>query len=278
MPAASRVGDKSHCPADSHGCPGCPHPVLGPSVSGSPDVHVNGRPAMRVGDAGIHAACCGPNTWQAIQGSPDVFINGRAAHRLGDADQHCGGVGKMVEGSPDVFINEVLAGPVLMLSPLVAPLAQAWNELTGRGGPSGPLGPFPTQDEAARAALDLANPRSISENREYCGMLYQDPVSGQFYATNPKPGDLFGASLPVDKVPENAVETGFYHTHGNHSLADGTPTDAAHDEFDSNYFSQTDLNTANARGEGKPGYGSYLGTPSNGYWKHDPNTGMISPL
>jgi len=105
MPGAARVGDKSQCPADAHGCPGCPHSVIGPAVAGSTDVKINGRPAVRVGDPGIHAACCGPNTWTATKGSGTVFINGKPAHRQGDQDQHCGGVGQMVEGSTDVFIG-----------------------------------------------------------------------------------------------------------------------------------------------------------------------------
>jgi uncharacterized Zn-binding protein involved in type VI secretion len=70
---------------------------------GSPNVNVNARPALRVTDTGIHAACCGPNMWTAKRGSGTVFINGKKAHRLGDMDQHCGGVGQMVEGSGNVF-------------------------------------------------------------------------------------------------------------------------------------------------------------------------------
>jgi uncharacterized Zn-binding protein involved in type VI secretion len=72
-------------------------------VAGSPNVNVNGRPALRVGDPGVHAACCGPNTWTATIGSGTVFINKKPAHRLNDMDTHCGGIGKMVEGSPDVI-------------------------------------------------------------------------------------------------------------------------------------------------------------------------------
>ena len=64
---------------------------------------VNNMPAMRVGDKGIHAACCGPNKWAATMGSGTVFINNKAAHRLGDHDKHCGGVGQMIEGSNDVI-------------------------------------------------------------------------------------------------------------------------------------------------------------------------------
>jgi uncharacterized Zn-binding protein involved in type VI secretion len=103
MPAQGRLGDKSQVPADSHGCPACPHPCIGPATAGSPDVNVNGKPALRVGDPGVHAACCGPNTWKADAGSGTVKINAKAAHRLGDADKHCGGSGKMVEGSPNVI-------------------------------------------------------------------------------------------------------------------------------------------------------------------------------
>jgi uncharacterized Zn-binding protein involved in type VI secretion len=103
MPPQARLGDKSQVPTDAHGCPACPHPCIGPAIQGSPDVYVNGRPAVRVGDQGMHAACCGPNMWKAAAGSGTVFINNLAAHRLGDQDTHCGGNGKMIEGSDTVF-------------------------------------------------------------------------------------------------------------------------------------------------------------------------------
>jgi uncharacterized Zn-binding protein involved in type VI secretion len=102
MPPQSRVGDNSQVPADAHGCPACPHPCIGPGIAGSPDVIVNGQPALRVDDTGVHAACCGPNMWTAKAGSGTVLINNKAAHRLGDQDQHCGGMGQMVAGSPNV--------------------------------------------------------------------------------------------------------------------------------------------------------------------------------
>lgn len=105
MPGAARIGDNSRCDADVHGCPACAHSVVGPAVTGSPDVRINGRPAVRVGDTGIHAACCGPNTWTATVGSATVLINGKPAHRKDDIDQHCGGIGRMIDGSPDVLIG-----------------------------------------------------------------------------------------------------------------------------------------------------------------------------
>ncbi len=105
MPGLGRLGDKSHAPADSHGCKSCSHPVTGPAVSGSADVLVNGKPALRLGDNGVHASCCGANTWQTVAGSATVLINGKPAHRLGDATQHCGGPGNLIEGSADVLVG-----------------------------------------------------------------------------------------------------------------------------------------------------------------------------
>ena len=103
MPGQCRLMDLSNVPADAHSCPACPHPCVGPAIEGSPDVNVNGLPALRVGDHGVHAACCGANTWTAQQGSQTVFINNKAAHRLNDSDTHCGGSGQMITGSTNVM-------------------------------------------------------------------------------------------------------------------------------------------------------------------------------
>ncbi len=110
MPGQGRLGDKGNVPIDTHGCPGCPHPAVGPAIVGSPDVNVNKRPALRVGDKGIHAPCCGPNTWSATKGAPSVFINGKAAHRVGDEQQHCGGRGQLIEGSTNVMVGDASGG------------------------------------------------------------------------------------------------------------------------------------------------------------------------
>ena len=106
MPGQGRLGDLSKVDADAHGCPACPHPGTGPAIVGSPDVNCNGMPALRVGDTGIHAACCGPNTWEAKMGSGTVFINNKAAHRKDDMDKHCGGVGKLIQGSSNVIVGD----------------------------------------------------------------------------------------------------------------------------------------------------------------------------
>ncbi|MDR2051103.1 MAG: PAAR domain-containing protein [Deltaproteobacteria bacterium] len=105
MRPATRVGDKANCPADSHGKSCCAHNVTGPATRGSPDVFIDGRPALRLGDPGVHASCCGSNTWVTAEGSKKVLINDIPAVRLHDATAHCGGSGRMIEGSPTVFIE-----------------------------------------------------------------------------------------------------------------------------------------------------------------------------
>ena len=102
--AAGRLGDLAQAPPHPHGCPGCPHPAIGPAIMGSPTVFINNMPALRVGDIGVAMACCGSNMWRADTGTPSVIINGLHAHRMNDTTLHCGAFpGKLITGSPDVF-------------------------------------------------------------------------------------------------------------------------------------------------------------------------------
>jgi uncharacterized Zn-binding protein involved in type VI secretion len=105
MPGACRLSDKANCPADGHGCTACPHNVTGPVVQGSFDTIINGQPAGRRGDRGIHGFCCGPNTYAISAGAPTVSINGKPAARLDDSTSHCGGSGKIESGSNDAMIG-----------------------------------------------------------------------------------------------------------------------------------------------------------------------------
>ena len=107
MPSAARQDDISLNPADAHGCLVCPHSVSGPAVTGSEDVIVAGSPQLRATarDQGVHAACCGPNTWVTLQGSSTVFVNDIPAVRLGDATTHCGGIGSIITGASNVIIG-----------------------------------------------------------------------------------------------------------------------------------------------------------------------------
>ncbi|MFT4978167.1 MAG: putative Zn-binding protein involved in type VI secretion [Myxococcota bacterium] len=105
MPEQSRVGDSAHNPADAHGCPACPHPVTGPGQVGSPSIIVNGQQALRIGDSGSHAACCGPNSWVVASGSGTVYLNDIPAARKGDNTTHCGGSGSLIVGSTNVIVG-----------------------------------------------------------------------------------------------------------------------------------------------------------------------------
>lgn len=96
MPKAVRQGDtgKGHdrCPPTS-------------ATGGSSDVLINGKPAMRVGDAYAPHGCKDHAVHPRSQaaGSGTVFINGKALARVGDAID-CGG--EATSGSDDVFVDE----------------------------------------------------------------------------------------------------------------------------------------------------------------------------
>ncbi|KPF44327.1 PAAR domain-containing protein [Rhizobium sp. AAP43] len=98
MPPAHRQGDIG----SGHACHFPPSPATG----GSPDVYVNGRPLMRVGDSFAAHACEvgheGPHGRALAAGSATAFVNGRPAGRIGDAID-CGGAAET--GSEDVVIG-----------------------------------------------------------------------------------------------------------------------------------------------------------------------------
>ncbi len=98
MPAATRETDQ----ASGHQC----HFPPSEALSGSPDVEINGIPAMRVGDPYAPHACLAnhapPHGRKLAQGSPTVEINGKPAGRVGDPID-CGG--KVSMGSNNVFFD-----------------------------------------------------------------------------------------------------------------------------------------------------------------------------
>lgn len=94
----ARVGGLAHCPAYAMGCPACPHPVTGPILSGSPNVFIDGLPAARAGDPGMHAGGCGPTSYVIKTGDPNVLIDGKPAARVGD-QTHSGGVGRIISAT-----------------------------------------------------------------------------------------------------------------------------------------------------------------------------------
>jgi uncharacterized Zn-binding protein involved in type VI secretion len=104
MPGVVRIGDISQAPPHAHGCPGCPHPAVGPALIGSPNVLANGLPIVRKDDIGTAAACCGPNMWKATGGSATVFANGKPIMRQNDQTRHCDtGSGTIITASTNVI-------------------------------------------------------------------------------------------------------------------------------------------------------------------------------
>lgn len=95
MPAVVREGDMST------GHPHCYPPT--PANSGSPNVFINGIPAIRLNDSWeTHGACPlhSPHSGSSSSGSSTVFCNGKPLCRVGDSIS-CGDT--MAEGSPNVF-------------------------------------------------------------------------------------------------------------------------------------------------------------------------------
>jgi uncharacterized Zn-binding protein involved in type VI secretion len=65
-----------------------------PAVTGSDNVVVNSRRALRVTDTG--------KSWKATKGAAHVLINGKQAFRVDDPTVG----GKLVEGSPNVLVGD----------------------------------------------------------------------------------------------------------------------------------------------------------------------------
>lgn len=95
-PSATRLGDMA---SDHDGAPPTP------GIEASPNVTIDGIPAMRQGDAFESHACPdeSEHSRSLSGGSGSVFINGKPAGRVGDAIS-CGGT--VIEGSTSVTIGD----------------------------------------------------------------------------------------------------------------------------------------------------------------------------
>lgn len=94
----AHTGSLAKSPSDAHGCTGCPHTVIGPVITGSALVFVGPYAAARVGDRGVHAACCQHNSFVITSGDNEVLIEGKPAARPGlSSTRHCGGEGLLIK-------------------------------------------------------------------------------------------------------------------------------------------------------------------------------------
>lgn len=137
------------------------------------------------------------------------------------------------------------------------------------------LGPFASSDAAATAMMAYSNPLSIAANRENGGLVFQDPNNSQFYVTTPMPGTLDGFDPSQVPQPAGMDLVACYHGHADYSKADGTRTDAAGDEFDSNNFSPQDKRVAEG---GFWGDVIYVSTPNGSFRKYDAGTNQDTRL
>lgn len=161
---------------------------------------------------------------------------------------------------------------------------------------------YATADEAAIAVLNLINPISIRENREYAGLIYRRP-DGRFDYTIPRtqPGDWHrsNASLAGIEIPPGTVEAGCYHTHGDYTILG--PYDAQQRRHldhrrrpgeriyprrtpfgtvmtQEEFFSSPDVATINSRGRGNPDYRGYLAAPSGAIYSMAPDADRQTEL
>ncbi|HEY5912362.1 MAG TPA: toxin TcdB middle/N-terminal domain-containing protein [Verrucomicrobiae bacterium] len=116
---------------------------------------------------------------------------------------------------------------------------------------------FASADEAVGDVFSSPSPtdpketleqESVSENKEYGGMVCKDPSSGYYFATKATWDYSTSGGSGVDPTkspcPEWAETVGDYHTHGSYAQKFGSVnqpvTDPALDEFNSDQFSVTD--------------------------------------
>ena len=142
---------------------------------------------------------------------------------------------------------------------------------------------YTSADAAAVAALKNANPRSVSENLEYGGLIYEDE-DGEYNYTGPVSGTARSVDPYKAPAPEGTLVVGEYHTHGDYSVPGQNnqvirTSDPSRDRYDSNNFGYDDLSRANWLSQHAfSGYKSFLGTPSGVFKVYDPQSGTVSQL
>lgn len=144
---------------------------------------------------------------------------------------------------------------------------------------------FQSADDAAIAALTVANPRSIARNLEYSGLILRD-AAGRYTYTLPSVGTVAHASLSHIVVPRGYDEVGHYHAHGDYSGATQEQTGYIRlspevgRRFDgaSLRYSEDDIREARRRAVGRRGYRSYLGRPDGTFLFLDVDTMQVGLL
>ncbi|MEN5117567.1 DUF4329 domain-containing protein [Luteimonas sp. TWI662] len=135
--------------------------------------------------------------------------------------------------------------------------------------PGTALGPFPSSDAAAIDMMTYSNPLSIAANLENGGLIFRDPDGNHFFVTTPMGGTLDGFDPGQVPQPDGMALVACYHGHADYSKTDGSRTDKAGDEFNSDHFSAQDKRLAD---RGFWGSVIYVSTPSGDFRKYDAAT------
>ena len=175
--------------------------------------------------------------------------------------------------------------PPLSMQPVVTADATPIATAIGPDGSEGPEG-YASADAAAKAVLTEWNEKSMVDNIEYGGFIYE--IDGVFYYTRPEPGDDTSLDLTMplySMVPSGANVVGDYHTHSDYSDQNRVRTTPDLDYWGSDFFSPYirgyggDLNrTSGALWRCRPSYVSYLGTPSGQFHAWDPHSNRFYRL
>ncbi len=140
----------------------------------------------------------------------------------------------------------------------------AYNDPINFIDPTGlPVGtPYSSAHKAAKAVLSETNPKSISEDIEYAGMIYQNPGDDNYYYTEPKAGKTTrnekgtvirkGSNPYIEKLECDQTPIASYHTHGKH---DPGKDEERFSDWPTPYPNDMDWF------EGNPGIDGYLATP-----------------
>ncbi|MCD9033216.1 DUF4329 domain-containing protein [Luteimonas sp. Y-2-2-4F] len=158
------------------------------------------------------------------------------------------------QGAQAIADNRTIPVQVAQVAPLVAPGTA--------------LGPFESADAAAIEMMNYSNPLSIEANLENGGLVFSN-ADGQFFVSTPMQGTLAGFDPSQVPQPDGMTLEACYHGHADYSKADGTRTDKAGDEFNSDHFSEQDKRVADG---GYWGPVIYVSTPSGDFRKYDSAT------
>ncbi len=120
---------------------------------------------------------------------------------------------------------------------------------------------LPDQHSAARDVLNRINPKSVKENREYGGWVYETP-DGNYTSTAPVAGTIDSVEIPFSLIPAGGRALASYHTHGGN---------------DPRYLNEQ-FSGADIASDLQIGLDGYLGTPAGAFLWHDVRSNTVSRL